>query len=142
MDDGSGTPVLQLDRHGGSAEDEVHPRLMADWPRLDAIRAILKEKGSDQQQVYEVVKARIEESYKDIYTAYGDGGPMPGYDYAFGHRGRETAFLSLLAMTPDEKAKCAELAYKAAMETRLQRRDETVGGQTIAFDGKKTVLAK
>lgn len=82
------------------------------------------------------MKACVDASYPDnaaLSKAYY--GPQYGYglrslaqsdnpeikpdNYAFGYRARELACLTMLAMTPEEQAKYAELAYKAAMETAL-----------------------
>ncbi len=114
------------------AAEEQHPRLLATPKLLDAIRAEVRRKASHHQQVYEAIKARVELSYKDMQKAYADGGeeatePLKPDHYAWGYRARETAFLSLLAMTPEEKKKYAELSHKAAMETALVKADDLAG---------------
>jgi len=85
-------------------------------------------------KVCETMKARVDASYPDNTTlAKAYYGPQAQYglrsldrfvapeikpdNYAFGYRAREVACLTMLAMTPEEQAKYAELAYRAAMET-------------------------
>ena len=108
---------------------EEHPRLLATKALLEAIRAEVGKKGSHHQQVYDAIKARVELSYQSMNKAYCEGSeePLKPDDYAWGYRARETAFLSLLAMTPEEQKKYAELSYKAAMETALVKPEDLAG---------------
>lgn len=119
-----------LPRRG--AAEEQHPRVLATPKLLEAIRAEVGKKGSHHQQVYEAIKTRVELSYTNMQKAYAGGGeeaaePLKPEDYAWGYRARETAFLSLLAMTPDEHKKYAELSFKAAMETALVKPEDLAG---------------
>jgi len=119
-----------------SRAEEQHPRLLATPELLTALRAEIRKPGTHHRQVYETMKARVDASYPDnaaLSKAYY--GPQFQYglrsldrfvnpelkadNYAFGYRAREVACLTMLAMTPEEQAKYAELAYKAAMETAL-----------------------
>jgi len=120
---------------GAEAE---HPRILATPKLLEAVRAEVRRKGTHHQQVYEAMRARVDASYPDnaalskayhaAYPLYGLGYPqIKPDDYTFGYRARETAFLALLAMTPEEQKKYAELSYKAAMETALVKPDNLAG---------------
>ncbi|MGD0896547.1 MAG: hypothetical protein ABR915_01845 [Thermoguttaceae bacterium] len=102
--------------------EEGHPRILVTKPLLEAIRAEARKPGSHHQQVYKAIKERVEASYKNMAQAYGSEESektLKPDDYAWGYRARETAFLAMLAMTPEEQKKYAELSYKAAMETAL-----------------------
>ena len=120
------------------AAGEDHPRLLATPERLEAVRAEIRKAGTHHQQVYEAIKARVDASYPDnaaLSKAYKAAYPLYGLDYpqikpddyAFGYRARETAFLAMLAMTPEGEKKYAELSYKAAMETALVKPQNLAG---------------
>ena len=110
--------------------EEEHPRILATPELLEAIRAEVRKKGSHHQQVYQTMKTRVDASYPDnaaLSKAYYPDLPLHGLgypeikadNYAFGYRAREAACLAMLAMTPEEGKKYAELACKAALETAL-----------------------
>jgi hypothetical protein len=115
---------------GAVRAEEEHPRVLATKPLLEAIRAEVQKKGSHHQQVYEAIKARVDLSCQSMAKAYRPeeaSETLKPDDYAWGYRAREAAFLSLLAMTPEEQKKYGELAYKAAMETALVKADDLAG---------------
>jgi len=104
------------------AAEEEHPRILAAPPLLESIRAEVKKTGSHHQQVYAAIKTRVELSYKDMAKAYRPWAPAEALKpeaYDWGYRARETAFLAMLAMTPEEQKKYGELSHKTAMETFL-----------------------
>jgi len=118
--------------NAATGADEEHPRILATQPLLEKLRAEVRKPRTHHQQVYEAIKARVELSYQNMQKAYARGGedaaePLAPAHYAWGYRARETAFLALLAMTPQEQKKYAELSYKAAMETALRRADDLAG---------------
>lgn len=115
--------------------EEEHPRILASPPLLEKLRAEIRKPGTHHQQVYEAIKTRVELSWGSLQKGYYGAhlailGKYPDIkpdDYAYGYRARETAFLALLAMTPDEQKKYAALSYKAAMETALVKADDLAG---------------
>jgi hypothetical protein len=123
--------VMVLTAGAVQAAEEEHPRLLATPELLEAVRAEIKKPGTHHRQVYETMKARVDASYPDnvaLSKAYyglryrehfGKDPEIKPDDYVFGYRARETAFLAMLAMTPEEQKKYAELAHKAVLETVL-----------------------
>lgn len=107
-------------------EANEHPRLFITPERIGVIKGQIRINGSHHQLAYDAMKARVDSKSESAYREHVEA-------YKNGYIAREAAFLALLAGSPTEQRKYADLAFEKIKHIYAASSDRTpVKGSGLA----------